>query len=104
MELAWYKLPNGREPARDYRRRLADPVGRKAVLRRLNQLEAGIPGDCRHCREGLWEFRIHAGPGYRLYAGQIGADTYVIVLAESKRTQERDIVKALRWWREFRSP
>jgi putative addiction module killer protein len=103
MDLLWYKLPDGREPARDFIRRLADPLGRKALLRRLNQIEAGIPGDQRHCREGLWEFRIHVGPGYRLYAGQTGADGYLILLAGSKRTQQRDIERALRWWHEFRS-
>lgn len=103
MELLWYKLPDGREPARDFIRRLTDPVGRKALLRRLNQIEAGILGDRRHCREGLWEFRVHAGPGYRLYAGQTGPDGCIILLAGSKRTQDRDIERALRWWRDFRS-
>jgi putative addiction module killer protein len=103
VDLLWYKLPNGREPARDFILGLDDPLGRQAFMRRLNQIEAGIPGDRRHCRDGLWEFRIHIGPGYRLYAGQTGADSYLIVLAGSKGTQQRDIERALRWWREFRS-
>lgn len=102
MDILWYKLPDGREPALDFIRQLADPSGRKALLRRLNQLEAGIPGDRRHLGEGFWEFRVHVGPGYRLYAGRTGADGYLILLAGSKRTQRRDIGRAMRWWREMR--
>ena len=103
MELLWYKLPDGREPARNFIRGLRDPVGRVAIVRRLNQLEAGSTGDHRHCRDGVWEFRIHAGPGYRLYAAQVQQGRYVILLAGSKQTQQRDITRAVRWWRDFRS-
>lgn len=102
MELLWYKTRGGAEPARQFILELRDPAGRKAFLRRLIQMEAGLPGDCKSLGGGLWEFRLHVGPGYRLYAGRLGEGRYLLLRAGRKATQWRDIAAARRWWDDFR--
>jgi len=101
MELLWYKLPGGHEPARDFIAGLPDPVGRRAFLRRLIQIESGLLGDHRPLGGGLWEFRLHVGPGYRLYAGRLSEGSFVLLAAGPKGRQVRDIVRARLFWRTF---
>jgi putative addiction module killer protein len=103
MELLWYKLPSGDEPARQFIAELRDLVGRKAILRRLVLLETGLLDDCKSLGSGLWEFRLHVGPGYRLYAGRLSEDRYLLLQAGTKSTQSRDVVQARRWWQDYES-
>ena len=60
----------------------------------MARLAQGHTGDTRHLGDGLWELRIHVGPGYRVYFNQPEAGTIVLLIAGSKSTQERDIEKA----------
>ncbi len=62
---------------------------------RIERLAAGLVGDVKPVGEGVSELRIDYGPGYRVYF--IGAEMPLILLAGGdKRTQSRDIGKALR--------
>ena len=61
---------------------------------RLLNVERDNLGDHKSLGAGLWELRIHSGPGYRIYYAPRG-DTLVIILAGgSKRGQQRDIARA----------
>jgi putative addiction module killer protein len=51
--------------------------------------------------EGVSELRIDYGPGYRVYFVQRGATLIILLTGGDKRTQERDIKKALKMAREF---
>ena len=42
-------------------------VPQRRVLSRLKQLGFGYRGDHRHLGKGLFELRLHTGPGYRVY-------------------------------------
>lgn len=54
-------------PYLDWLTRLRDNQTKVAVIRRVSRLELGNFGDHRFCRDGVWELRIDAGPGYRVY-------------------------------------
>jgi putative addiction module killer protein len=45
--------------------------------------------------EGVSELRIDYGPGYRVYFKQRHHDLVVLLVGGDKRTQERDIKRAL---------
>ena len=45
--------------------------------------------------------RIHFGPGYRVYIGEDGSDIWVL-WAGVKNTQQSDIERAKRYWREYK--
>jgi putative addiction module killer protein len=59
-------------------------------------------GDHKFCREGVWEFRIDVGPGYRLYYGLAGKQTVLLLCGGDKRTQSSDIACACGYWREWK--
>jgi len=46
---------------------LRDIQARSRILVRIERLAAGNPGDVKPIGEGVSEFRIDYGPGYRLY-------------------------------------
>ncbi len=66
------------------------------VLVRAERLAAGNPGDVRPVGEGVSEFRIDYGLGYRVYFKKQGRTVVVLPAGGEKRTQSRDIETALR--------
>lgn len=70
----------------------------RAVARintRLRRMMLGNPGDVSPVREGVSELRIDYGPGYRVYFVQRGREVVILLAGGDKRTQSRDIEKAL---------
>jgi putative addiction module killer protein len=66
-------------------------------IRRLSLVN---PGDVRPIGSGVSELRIDYGPGYRVYFVQRGPMLIILLAGGDKRTQERDIKKALELARE----
>lgn len=74
--------------------KLKDLRGRARIIRRIDRLAKGNPGDVRPIGNGLSELRLDVGPGYRVYYLQ-DADTLVLLLCGGdKSTQQKDIEKA----------
>jgi len=70
----------------------------RAVARintRLRRMMLGNPGDASPVRECVSELRIDYGPGYRVYFVQRGREVVILLAGGDKRTQSRDIEKAL---------
>ncbi len=66
-EIEHYLTANGRtNPYLDWLKGLRDNQIKVAVIRRISRIELGNFGDHRFCRDGVWELRIDAGPGYRV--------------------------------------
>lgn len=51
---------------------------------------------------GSWEFRLHFGPGYRLYFGRDGDALIVLLGGGTKIRQQRDIENTLELWQYYR--
>ena len=67
--------------------RIAEAMLRVATL--------GRPcGDWKVLEPGLFEQRIHSGPGYRAYYALRGDELVVLFIGGTKRTQSRDIATA----------
>ena len=77
---------------------LRDPSGKARILARLRAAELGHFGDHAAVGDAVFELRIHAGPGYRVYYWRQGSVTYWLLCGGDKGTQRRDIrqAKALR--------
>jgi putative addiction module killer protein len=52
---------------------------------------------------GVFELRIHAGPGYRVYSGREGNVAVILLCGGDKRSQAKDIERAEAYWRDYRS-
>ncbi len=70
---------------------------RRATARinaRLRSLSLGNFGDSNYVSDGIFEMRIHYGPGYRLYYLREGATLVVLLCGGDKGSQRRDIERA----------
>ena len=74
---------------------LKDKVGRARIVHRIRSAEQGNFGDCEPVGEGVFEMRIHAGPGYRVYFTRRDAVVYLLLLGGDKSSQKRDIKRAI---------
>ncbi len=52
--------------------------------------------------EGVAERRINYGPGYRVYFGQDGRQLVILLVGGTKKRQQRDIVQAKAYWRNYK--
>lgn len=74
--------------------KLKDLSGKGRIIRRLDRLAQGNPGDVRPIGKGLSELRINVGPGYRVYYLQDGDILILLLCGGDKSTQQKDIEKA----------
>lgn len=73
---------------------LKDLRGRARIIERIRSAEKGNFGDCAPVGNGVYEMRIHFGPGYRVYFCREDDVVYVLLCAGTKRGQRRDIIRA----------
>lgn len=80
---------------------LKDKIGIARIVLRIRSAEHGNFGDCEPVGEGVSEMRIHVGPGYRVYYTRRGEVIYLLLLGGDKRSQKRDIHRAIAMAREL---
>jgi putative addiction module killer protein len=76
-------------------RNLRDDRAATRIAARIRRLEQGNPGDAKSLGSGVLEMRVDYGPGYRVYYVHRGAVIVVLLCGGDKRTQQRDIRRAL---------
>ncbi len=74
--------------------KLKDLRSKARIIRRLDRLAQGNPGDVRPIGKGLSELRLDVGPGYRVYYRQDGDTLILLLCGGDKSTQQKDIEKA----------
>lgn len=74
---------------------LADRMGKALISDRIERLAQGHMGDAKVVGNGVTELRVHVGPGYRVYITQRGATLIVLLCGGEKRSQVRDIERAI---------
>lgn len=80
---------------------LKDLRAKQAIAKRMVRIEAGTLGDTKLLSGGIGEFRIHQGPGYRLYFVRRGTTVILLLCGGDKGSQERDISLAQQLAREI---
>lgn len=103
LDIRHYLDRNGRNPFLDWLRDLRDPIGKVAIIRRLNRLEQGNFGDFKVLQNGVCELRIDTGPGYRIYFARSGKTVVLLLCAGTKRSQDHDIERATLYWLDWAS-
>ncbi len=81
--------------------RLRDREARPRIMARIRRLSLGNPGDVKAVGEGVSEIRVDYGPGYRVYFVGRGASIVVLLCGGDKRSQNRDIARAINLAREL---
>jgi putative addiction module killer protein len=80
---------------------LNDREARGRIDARIRRLSLGNLGDVKSVGEGVSELPIDYGPGYRVYFVKRGQTLVVLLAGGDKKTQDRDIKKALELAREL---
>ncbi len=88
--IKFYKLPNGKEPVKDWLLDL-DKSLRVKIIRRIERIYDDNFGDYKKLYSDLYELRFTLGKGYRIYY-TIQNDVIVLLLnAGDKSKQSKDI-------------
>ena len=69
---------------------------------RIANVRRGTFGDFRSVGHGVIELKISYGPGYRIYVGQDGPITVILLCGGNKKTQDKDIKRAHDYWEDYR--
>ena len=84
------------------RKTLKDMRAKNAIYRVIDRIEQGNLGNNHYCRDGVWEIVINYGPGYRIYYAIVGDVVLLLLCAGTKRTQQRDIDKAIEYLEKYK--
>jgi putative addiction module killer protein len=101
MDIRYYVAANGREPFADWFAGLESVTSAK-ITRAIVRLGQGNFSNSKGVGEGVLEYRIDSGPGYRIYFGRDGDALLILLTGGTKRRQQRDIDVAHAYWREYK--
>lgn len=100
-QLQHYRTTDGRVPFREWHESHANHKAVAAIRARLRRIQRGLFGDCKPVGDGVLEFRIDLGPGYRGYFFRSGQRVILLLCGGDKRTQDRDIENARSYRRDY---
>jgi putative addiction module killer protein len=90
LELRYYLTEAGDSPFAEWFGAL-DPVARARVATALARIEQGNLSNIKPVGDGVLEYRIDFGPGYRVYLGRDGDILVILLTGGTKKRQQRDI-------------
>ncbi|MBE0427859.1 MAG: type II toxin-antitoxin system RelE/ParE family toxin [Nitrospirae bacterium] len=73
------------------------------VATAIYRLEQGNFSNVRSLGQGVSEYKIAFGPGYRIYFGREGNTLVILLGGGSKKTQSRDIRNAQSLWAKYKT-
>lgn len=95
-EIEAYTTEAGKVPFETWLASLKDAKARLAIFARIERAAAGDFGDWKPLAgaKGIFEMRIHYGPGFRVFYAVVGQTVIVLLAGSSKRDQDRTIARA----------
>ena len=79
-----------------------DVAASAKIVRALARIEQGNLSNVKSVGEGVLEFRIDFGPGYRIYFGRDGETIIILLTGGTKKRRQRDIDAAHAYWQDYR--
>ncbi|WP_298326506.1 type II toxin-antitoxin system RelE/ParE family toxin [Asticcacaulis sp.] len=80
---------------------LKDRSAKARIVLRLERVEEGNLGDTKSVGAGVYELRIHTGPGYRVYYARSGEEIILLLCGGDKSSQDADILAARALWEDI---
>lgn len=96
-----YIARDGKNHFREWLDGLKDIKAQVKVDIRISRLRLGNFGDTKGVGQGVYELRIHFGPGYRVYYGLDGNTVILLLCGGDKGSQKKDIQKTVALWNEY---
>lgn len=100
--LRLYRTRKSKEPFGEWLTSIKDTIAIAQVNNRVRRLSLGQRGDCKPVGKGVFELRIHYGPGYRVYFAEHGNEIVILLCDGNKGSQKRDIKQAIAYWQDYK--
>ena len=100
-EIRYYVAASGESPFAEWFTELNVTASAK-IVRALARVEQGNFSNVKGVGEGVLEYRIDFGPGYRIYFGRDSETIVVLLTGGTKKRQQRDIDAAHAGWRDYK--
>jgi putative addiction module killer protein len=100
-EIRYHMGSGGQQPFDEWYADL-ESVARAKITRAILRLEHGNFSNVKSVGEGVFEYRINFGPGYRVYFGQDGPTLVILLTGGTKKRQQRDVEAAHTYWRDYK--
>jgi putative addiction module killer protein len=100
-ELRYFLTSDGKSPFEDWFADLDQAAAAKVTVA-LVRLGQGNTSNVEGLGEGVLEYRIDWGPGYRVYFGRDGETLVILLTGGTKKRQSRDIARAKQMWADYR--
>jgi putative addiction module killer protein len=97
-----YLEPDGASPFARWFARL-DAVASAKIATALYRMEQGNLSNVKPVGQGVAEYRVDFGPGYRIYLGQDGEVLIILLGGGTKKGQNADIRLAQQRWRDYKA-
>src|ERR1700710_492316 len=101
LEIRYYVTASGRQPFAEWFAQL-EAVSRAKVTLAIARLEQGNISNVKTVGEGVLEYRIDFGPGYRVYFGRDGKTLLILLTGGTKKRQQNDIEDARTYWQDYK--
>jgi len=101
LELRYFLASDGKSPFEDWFNDLDAQAAAKVSVA-LARLEQGNLSNVKSVGEGVAEYRIDWGPGYRVYFGRDGDVLVILLTGGTKQRQQRDIESAKASWVDYK--
>jgi putative addiction module killer protein len=78
------------------------PVAAAKVTVAISRMARGAVSNVKGVGDGVLEYRIDSGPGYRIYFGRDGEEIVILLAGGTKKRQQNDIDTAQERWRDYK--
>lgn len=79
-----------------------DVIAASKINTGLYRLEQGNFSNVKNLGEGIFEYKIDFGPGYRIYFGKDALTLIILLAGGTKKQQNKDIKLAKQKWKEYK--
>lgn len=93
-------LEDGTSPYEDWFLSL-DPIAAAKIAVAKLRLQQGNTSNIKWF-DGIGEYKVDWGPGYRIYLAKDGRRTIVLIGGGTKKGQQRDIERAIDLWKDYK--
>ena len=101
IDIRYYVDVGGDAPFAEWFAEL-EPVASAKIARAIARMEQGNFSNAKGVGEGVLEYKIDFGPGYRVYFGRDGDTIVILLTGGTKKRQQRDIDAAKAYWRDYK--
>lgn len=79
-----------------------DAEAAKRIAKALLRMEHGLTGNMKSLGDGVSEYKIDYGAGYRVYFAKDGQKVIILLAGGTKKKQKQDIERAKDYWQDYK--